>query len=602
MVGAAPRRAARTRTGTAATGRSARRRSSAPGAPWPGRCRPSPSGRRRPCPASAGTGRWCRCGCSRRPCPCGASPTPSAAACRWNTATARPAGIEAVDAVGLPPLRPTAPRCRRASACRGRWPSTGHVTGGIGRRRRSVGAPSPAMLRLYDTATREVRELALREPGKVGIYLCGPTVYGPPHIGHGRATLDVRHPAPLPRVDAASRCASSRTSPTSTTRSSSAPTGAAAVAGHRRASASGCGSRRWTRINVERPTDIPHATEYVDEMVEMIGELVELGGAYVTDDGVYLVGRDGGRLRAAGPPVRSTTCVAGGGDREVFGAERQAPPRRLRAVEAGQAGRAVVAVAVGRRPPGLAQRVRGDEPRPARGGLRPPLRRPWTCASPPRERARPGRGPRPALRQPLDAQRLRRRRRGREDVEDRSATSTTCSTSSTQYDPRAYRTAAAPGALPQPDHRSPTTPSGPPSKPLAGLDAFAARGAAVGRRAGARRRRPRSSVRRPRWTTTSTPRGAMALVFDTVRRANAALDAEDGAAPAAGRGRCGMRRHGRPRAAGRRRRPRRRRERAAASTPPGPPRTSPTADAIRAALQADGWMVETRQGRHPVRR
>ena len=45
------------------------------------------------------------------------------------------------------------------------------------------------MLHLYDTATREVRELALREPGKVGIYLCGPTVYGPPHIGHGRATL-----------------------------------------------------------------------------------------------------------------------------------------------------------------------------------------------------------------------------------------------------------------------------------------------------------------------------------------------------------------------------------------------------------------------------
>ncbi len=45
------------------------------------------------------------------------------------------------------------------------------------------------MLHLYDTATREVRELALREPGTVSIYLCGPTVYGPPHLGHGRATL-----------------------------------------------------------------------------------------------------------------------------------------------------------------------------------------------------------------------------------------------------------------------------------------------------------------------------------------------------------------------------------------------------------------------------
>ena len=45
------------------------------------------------------------------------------------------------------------------------------------------------MLRLYDTATREVRELATRETGTVDIYLCGPTVYGPPHIGHGRQNV-----------------------------------------------------------------------------------------------------------------------------------------------------------------------------------------------------------------------------------------------------------------------------------------------------------------------------------------------------------------------------------------------------------------------------
>ncbi|MGA1650107.1 MAG: cysteine--tRNA ligase, partial [Ilumatobacteraceae bacterium] len=45
------------------------------------------------------------------------------------------------------------------------------------------------MFRLYDSATSEVRELRLRTPGRVGIYLCGPTVYGPPHLGHGRATL-----------------------------------------------------------------------------------------------------------------------------------------------------------------------------------------------------------------------------------------------------------------------------------------------------------------------------------------------------------------------------------------------------------------------------
>ena len=56
-------------------------------------------------------------------------------------------------------------------------------------RREGVLVDSDTVLHLYDTATRSVRELALREPGKVSIYLCGPTVYGPPHLGHGRATL-----------------------------------------------------------------------------------------------------------------------------------------------------------------------------------------------------------------------------------------------------------------------------------------------------------------------------------------------------------------------------------------------------------------------------
>ena len=45
------------------------------------------------------------------------------------------------------------------------------------------------MLRLFDTAYGAVRELDLREPGKVSMYVCGPTVYDVPHVGHGRFTL-----------------------------------------------------------------------------------------------------------------------------------------------------------------------------------------------------------------------------------------------------------------------------------------------------------------------------------------------------------------------------------------------------------------------------
>jgi cysteinyl-tRNA synthetase len=42
-------------------------------------------------------------------------------------------------------------------------------------------------LRLYDTATRSVREFRPLTPGKVGLYLCGATVQAPPHIGHVRS-------------------------------------------------------------------------------------------------------------------------------------------------------------------------------------------------------------------------------------------------------------------------------------------------------------------------------------------------------------------------------------------------------------------------------
>ncbi|MGD0463464.1 MAG: cysteine--tRNA ligase [Tepidisphaeraceae bacterium] len=39
-------------------------------------------------------------------------------------------------------------------------------------------------LRVYDTLTREKQLFASIRPGKVGMYLCGPTVYKPAHIGH----------------------------------------------------------------------------------------------------------------------------------------------------------------------------------------------------------------------------------------------------------------------------------------------------------------------------------------------------------------------------------------------------------------------------------
>ena len=45
-------------------------------------------------------------------------------------------------------------------------------------------------LRLYDTATRAVREFVPLLPGQASIYYCGATVQGAPHIGHLRSGLN----------------------------------------------------------------------------------------------------------------------------------------------------------------------------------------------------------------------------------------------------------------------------------------------------------------------------------------------------------------------------------------------------------------------------
>jgi cysteinyl-tRNA synthetase len=180
------------------------------------------------------------------------------------------------------------------------------------------------MLRLFDTASREVRELALREPGAVSIYLCGPTVYGPPHLGHGRATLvyDVLRRY-LEWSGLRVRLASNVTDIDDSI-----------IARANRE------NRPWQdithkceavwfeamgKLGVERPTDVPHATEYVEQMVAMIGELVDLGSAYSTDDGVYLSVEsvaDYGLL----VNQRLSDMMEGGGDRVVFGAGNKRHP------------------------------------------------------------------------------------------------------------------------------------------------------------------------------------------------------------------------------------------------------------------------------------
>ena len=143
------------------------------------------------------------------------------------------------------------------------------------------------MLHLYDTASGTVRPLELRTQGEVSMYVCGPTVYDLPHIGHGRANLTfdvlrrylsftglrVHHVANVTDVDdniiqRANELG--RTEPD--------------VAAEFEA-------QWWEAMKALgdlRPHDTPHATEYVADMVKLVEDLVGKGVAYETSDGVYL--------------------------------------------------------------------------------------------------------------------------------------------------------------------------------------------------------------------------------------------------------------------------------------------------------------------------
>jgi cysteinyl-tRNA synthetase len=143
------------------------------------------------------------------------------------------------------------------------------------------------VLELHDTATGRVAPLEVRTPGRVAMYVCGPTVYGAPHLGHGRLALvfdvlrrylifngfDVTYVSNVTDVDdkIIERAAASGVSEPELAATYEAAWWQAMDA-----------------LGVLRPDETPHATAYVDRMVELIGELVDRGVAYRTSDGVYL--------------------------------------------------------------------------------------------------------------------------------------------------------------------------------------------------------------------------------------------------------------------------------------------------------------------------
>ncbi len=143
------------------------------------------------------------------------------------------------------------------------------------------------MLRLYDTARRAKVDFVPAVEGRVSMYVCGPTPYDVPHLGHGRKEIvfdtirryllwrgyAVRYVSNVTDIEdkIIARAAEAGT------------TESELVARYE-----GTFRDAFDQLNILLPDDEPRATEWIAEMTDLIAQLVSNGHAYVIEgDGVY---------------------------------------------------------------------------------------------------------------------------------------------------------------------------------------------------------------------------------------------------------------------------------------------------------------------------
>jgi cysteinyl-tRNA synthetase len=141
-------------------------------------------------------------------------------------------------------------------------------------------------LRLYDSLRRSTNDVEPLTPGQLGLYVCGPTVYGPVHVGNARpfvvAMTLARH---LRRTGWEVRVVSNLTGINDKIYTAAQAEGIESRDLAERESARYLDDT--SRLGLGRPDVEPKVTESLPEIVEMIEGLIAGGHAYESDGDVY---------------------------------------------------------------------------------------------------------------------------------------------------------------------------------------------------------------------------------------------------------------------------------------------------------------------------
>jgi cysteinyl-tRNA synthetase len=139
-------------------------------------------------------------------------------------------------------------------------------------------------IRLHDTRTQTLQDLRPVHPGRVGLYVCGPTVQSAPHIGHLRSALvyDIMRrwlTASGYRVTLIRNVTDIDDKILAGAAGTAEPWWALAYRVEREF------AHAYDRLGVQPPTYEPRATANIQRMIDLISRLVERGHAYPAADG-----------------------------------------------------------------------------------------------------------------------------------------------------------------------------------------------------------------------------------------------------------------------------------------------------------------------------